>query len=706
MWFITHTISGERFYFSQNKTEYSVGRLGTDLELQNDICVSRSHAIFHMVDVDGEKHLELEDMGSKYGTFYNKDIEKNVPLEKGHKIHLKKNDMIRFGRLQNIWKIQEVKFLTVTSALTADDAAKVSKNIKTVGGIILDQWSSACTHLTMSTPTVTVKLLRALIEQVHVVTSNYWEDLCSAVATNKSQLPKVETYRPKIDLGDGKPIDIGCKIERRNVFEGLTFVFLSRRHFETYSPIVKAAGGSCKEITNGVQKAFLIKNNVVVIQYIPSTQTQSCSQTINEIADILHAHSKRIIPEYEIGLAIMLCSTEENCNPSYKVPESMPQTVTNSSMDLNETINTQSLEVCNKNDHLVASTPYDTEDYQQTMPNMHISETPSECHPKKRKHLNVIEADSQDSDEELFQFPKKPCNDENTANLISNKEMDQEDSSAKSRTIKRSMFSELGDKSEPQNKIMKTTSDEDNNGTNRKRPHIQVLGEEDEAGEEDDLFCFGDSQASKRKRDDGNQDDNLFAFGDSNDKEKSDSNDQNEKSCEAIPTQKFVVVVKPKKQDTSSIMPKPKVLPRKISAIDWISGSLGKIKIKNENVLESAVKTEDETSKNTNQPGEEIAVKSEPNDDPEIKTEINGVDALDVTEEHRQWLESLKNAIEIQEVSIHTNMKMNERSHYRYNKQNSYGSSENMNGSLRNFKTFVKKYKAPSDSTSIQMHVR
>lgn len=256
-----------------------MGRVGTDLELQNDICVSRSHAVFYVVESQGQTHLELEDMGSKYGTFYNKDIEKNVPMEKGHKIQLKNNDIIRFGRLQNVWKVQQQNFVTVTSALGPDDVAQVSKNIKSVGGKILDKWSSDCTHLTMNAASVTVKLLHALIDQSHIVTSNYWADLANAVATKQSQLANVESYHP--GFGD-VDIDAKPKPERRNIFNGLTFVFLCRKHYDTYGPIVKSAGGSCKEITSGVQKAFLVRNNVIVIQYVPATQSQS-SQTINEI---------------------------------------------------------------------------------------------------------------------------------------------------------------------------------------------------------------------------------------------------------------------------------------------------------------------------------------------------------------------------------------------------------------------------------------
>ncbi|XP_073836392.1 uncharacterized protein [Musca autumnalis] len=717
MWYITHTSSGERYYFSNDKPKHTVGRVGTDLELQNDNCVSRSHAVFHMTESENETYLELEDMGSKYGTFINKDIEKNAPLQKGVKTRLKNNDIIRFGRLQNIWKIQQSSIITVTSALSADEVAQVNRNIKSIGGKILNHWSPCCSHLTMNAPSVTIKLLNALIDQSHVVTTKYWEDFAKAMAQRQSQLPKPELYRPAFDETE---VDVRPKPQRRTIFNGLTFVFLCRKHFDMYGPIVRAAGGACKDLTSGVQKSFLTKNNVVVIQHIPSTQSQS-SQTINDINEILEANSKRIIPEYEIGLAIINCSIKENCNPLYKVPESDSNTARLSSMDVNGGANTQSLNFAapETNVNLVTSTPYDiappndSQDMQETMPNIHISETPVE-QPKKRKHINVLGTESQDSDdEELFQFPKKTCKDI-AANTSTATEEQQQAAAKGARPIKRSMFATYNDNSETSSKIMKPSSplrnDDGGNATtstNRKRPHIQVLGEEDgDDGEGDDLFCFGDTQTSKKKRADGQNEDELFAFKDSNTNDQSNSETgQTEDSCDVmVSTQKFVVVEKPKAKNYSMIqMPKPKILPRKISAIDWISGSLGKIKIKNENGV--AIKTEPSDVKHENGGDGQSSSGDGDDDEAKIKNEINGNDDEDaITEDHRKWLENMKNAIEIQEISLHTNMKMNERSHYRYKGGND--TTANLNGTVRNFKTFVKKYQPPSETTSIQLHIR
>ena len=272
--------TGECVCFLPEKLRYTVGRMGADVELQDDICVSRAHAAINLVKEDDQFRIEIEDLGSKYGTYLNKDIESNKQMEKGRKIALKKNDLIRFGRLQNVWKIQFMSIDTAISSLSKDENLQLKSYIEVLGGKISEQWSPNCTHLTMNEPSVTMKLLHALIDQKLVVTLTYWKELLKAAKNVKSKLPTPELHRP--DFGD-ELIDFSSNIKRKSLFKGTTFVFLNRKHFDMYSPIIKLAGGGCKDLNSGVQKAFLIKDRVVVVQYTPSTQTQS-SQTISTIA--------------------------------------------------------------------------------------------------------------------------------------------------------------------------------------------------------------------------------------------------------------------------------------------------------------------------------------------------------------------------------------------------------------------------------------
>lgn len=103
---------------------------------------------------------------------------------------------------------------------------------------------------------------------------------------------------------------------RKTLFAGKTFVFMTKKHFDMYSPIVLKAGGQCKDLKNNVPKAFLVRKNTIVVQYVASTQSQG-TQTINTLSEYLESKSLRTIPEYEIGLAIVCCTTEKYCNPAF-----------------------------------------------------------------------------------------------------------------------------------------------------------------------------------------------------------------------------------------------------------------------------------------------------------------------------------------------------------------------------------------------------
>ncbi|XP_065360588.1 nibrin [Calliphora vicina] len=701
MWFITHTISGDSVCLLPTKLKYSVGRMGADVELQDEICVSRAHAAFHLVKSEEQYKLELEDLGSKYGTFLNQDIETNTALVKGRKIGLKNDDIIRFGRLQNIWKVQFMTIKTAISSLSREDTLLLQKYVTALGGKILDEWSSDCTHLTMTDKLITMKLLHALVGQKLVVTPTYWKDLLSAANSVRTHLPKPESYKPDFDDDD---INLNCNAKRRLLFKGYTFVFLNRKHFETYSPIIRSAGGICKDLNSGVQKAFLIKDKVVVVEYTPSTQTQS-SQTISTIADFLESNSKRIIPEYEIGFAILRCSMKIFCNPCYKMPNTtpalFPSEMSNDSnrIDLTEeqstpSLNTESMDlvISETNENMVTSTPFINAGNTNPSPNKEEQSTLNTPVENQRKR-KVMSVDLNESDEEdLFKFEsKKTCNKKDDNGEKEQVVKTVEAKSTVVEPIKKQLNTTNVFLQKSQNKtqisLNQTEEQPSTSKENRKRPLIQVLNEEDE-GNDDDLFSFGDTQKKKARKENDEEDD-LFSF-----KEKEGTTTKkpirtielDEDSNDMEPTQQFIVVTK----KASIQMPKPKIIPRKISAIEWISGSLGKINIKKEN---SAVE------KNENE--DENMVKTES----EIKSELDAENTI--TEDHRKWLESLKDAIEIQQISLNNTIKSVEKSHYKF-KNRSNNTADNLNETIPNFKRFVKKYHVPSQNNSIaiKLHLR
>ena len=340
------------------------------------------------------------------------------------------------------------------------------------------------------------------------------------------------------------------------------------------------------------------------------------------------------------------------------------------------------LEIPETNDNIVSSLPNEDSDIgnktsKESMGKIIMAETPID-NERKRKLDQIMNSDQDESDDDLFQFHSKKACTESKTNL---KETDRSVSNySENRDI---MTAENTVNNKTENFLQKTQgnktqtevqqSDETtltSNKENRKRPLIQVLNEDDEGG--DDLFSFGDTQKSKKIRNESNrEEEDLFSFKERETikaKTPFHTIDVDEDSNDMEPTQQFFVLEKVSKKKKIEI-PKPKVLPRKVCAIEWISSALGKINIKKENSTASSNEESD-------------TLKTEA----VIKTEI--ADNLIGIEEHRKWLESIENAIEIQQISINMPIKC-DKSHYKF-KNRSNDIPESVNGTTTNFKKFIK----------------
>ncbi|XP_054732677.1 nibrin [Anastrepha obliqua] len=327
MWLLTNTITGNVLIVISEKSKYTVGRVGADLVITDDSSISRTHAFIHFTTTqikDAESSdpikikelLELEDAGSKYGTFHNDGIAKGVVIPKQKRLTLAEGDRIRFGVLKNIWTVSNITPFISISVLPKELAMQLKQCVQVLGGCILADWDDTCTHLTLAEIYLCSKLLHAILDSKPIVTCDYWYNVVQAARRGRRSLPKVESYMPP----NAENFDLKYREERKLLFNNLTFVFLHAHHFKKYAPIVEKAGGRSKHLNVGIQKSFLVRNDVVVVQYVPSTESQS-SQTINTIEDFLKLHSRRTVPEFEIGLALIQCSTKRYCNPSFNANE-------------------------------------------------------------------------------------------------------------------------------------------------------------------------------------------------------------------------------------------------------------------------------------------------------------------------------------------------------------------------------------------------
>lgn len=132
--------------------KYTVGRTPqADLSLSDDTSVSREHAVVYR----SSSGVRVEDLASKYGVYVNEGIDKNRQIEKGKPADLQVGNIVRFGKLENTFRLENIEIKVCASTLSQDGIVKLKKQLKVIDGILLNNWSTECTHLIMPSVTVT-----------------------------------------------------------------------------------------------------------------------------------------------------------------------------------------------------------------------------------------------------------------------------------------------------------------------------------------------------------------------------------------------------------------------------------------------------------------------------------------------------------------------------------------------------------------------
>lgn len=274
-------VLGAILYIKKIKT--SIGRLGCDFELTGDESISRKHAFFTLTD-DG---LTLEDgvkngvkkENSKYGTFLNDNGTKSGKLEL-QPVVLKDGDTIRFGMFANEWVVHQLEQKTAFSSVDTEMKSKVVKILDALKVQHTETFDGSCTHLTMPAQSnVTIKLLQALSSCVPVVTTKFWVELQKSIA-NDQPLPKCSEYEPKVSeqcFVTPDTISLTMRVERKKLFAGKTFIFVSGSKLKEYQEIIKNAGGKCSSLsqTKLPTRDYCVPNTIMVRDGSDtSTQTQ------------------------------------------------------------------------------------------------------------------------------------------------------------------------------------------------------------------------------------------------------------------------------------------------------------------------------------------------------------------------------------------------------------------------------------------------
>ncbi|CAM2106828.1 nibrin isoform X2 [Caretta caretta] len=303
-------------------TEYVVGRKNCAILIQDDQSISRSHAVLTVThpETNLSQALSVPELiikdTSKYGTSVNGEKVLN-----GTSRTLKSGDRVNFGVFESKFRVEYEPLIVCSSCLEVSGKTALNQAILQLGGLVVNDWSEECTHLVMISVKVTVKTICALICNRPIIKPEYFVE-CIRAIQSKQQLPKLESFYPPVDepaIGPEK-LDLSMRHERKMIFRGKTFLFLSAKQHKKLSPAIILGGGEAKVLQERRKEtALLVAPEVCVIDAeLTNSQvpvSDSVRNWINSIMTVLQSNNLRAIPEAEIGLAVIFMSMERYCNP-------------------------------------------------------------------------------------------------------------------------------------------------------------------------------------------------------------------------------------------------------------------------------------------------------------------------------------------------------------------------------------------------------
>lgn len=218
----------------------------------------------------------------------------------------------------HIYSLEEHKIKVTSSNLSSKEKKQLMDNIKTLDGDLLSKWSPDCTHLTASQIFLTIKVLCAIITGQAIVTMRYWEELIKSVEENK-ELPKILDHKPPLSEDIlNKRVNLDYDVRRKTLFKDKYFVFFNAKEMSQMEEVVCTAGGKCLSWDkNPVAISELQKypDRYIILQSVSNLSQNTDSY--EKVNNFLLSNGKRTIPVQEIALAIVQCSCEKHCNPSF-----------------------------------------------------------------------------------------------------------------------------------------------------------------------------------------------------------------------------------------------------------------------------------------------------------------------------------------------------------------------------------------------------
>ncbi|KAH1024691.1 hypothetical protein HUJ05_004142 [Dendroctonus ponderosae] len=308
---LEHLEGGDSITLPEEK-DYVLGRKNCDILILNDQSISREHARLRVKDGS----VTLEDSKSRYQTLYNgSKLEPFVP------VNLKHMDLIHFGILQSKFRFECPTFIVSASGLSTDTKTILKQHLKVCNSKYMDKWSSVCTHLVVEKLTLTVKVLHALVQGKPIVTLDYWADYAKAIK-NSRPAPDLSKYRKPPVAEHLFSSDFECTYDerRKSLFENKMFVFLKASTKKQLEDVIKSCGkfgGSCFSWDEEPKTVSDISTSPLEHLLIKSDNDEDGDESFQVLVKSMAKQKKRMIPVNEIALAIVSCSCDVNCNPSF-----------------------------------------------------------------------------------------------------------------------------------------------------------------------------------------------------------------------------------------------------------------------------------------------------------------------------------------------------------------------------------------------------
>ncbi|XP_008545231.2 probable serine/threonine-protein kinase DDB_G0282963 isoform X1 [Microplitis demolitor] len=334
MWSLEHPV-GYLMHLPLSKKELKIGRnSNSTLCIAADRSISKHHAKIivypnnkienNNFEINNNRNsiCEIIDYGSKYHTYIMRNTQ--IKLEPGKSYQLEPGDKIKFGMGDNIWTLKYHEIGLLACGYCNDSKINIVRAIESIGGTVYNECNQKCTHFMTLCNRVTSKFVFALSSGLPITDISYWQAFMCAVK-NDVKLPNPLDYTVANDTFkiEFKDVAFYPVNERKNLFDGLNFIFFNVQQCNNYGFIIKAAGGRPHIYhKSSFDASELVEPDIIIVECTEAKRNTGIElisdREYDEMELFLSKSKKRMINCKEIISAILFCSINKYCNPLIK----------------------------------------------------------------------------------------------------------------------------------------------------------------------------------------------------------------------------------------------------------------------------------------------------------------------------------------------------------------------------------------------------